>query len=84
VSGAPRRVGDSLREWRYVPMLDAVRQLIDACEASGEIRPGTEPGDFLVLLGLLWRIPPNPTGEARVKRLLALALRGLGAQDTAA
>jgi AcrR family transcriptional regulator len=68
----------------FVPMLGAVRQLIDACEASGEIRPGTEPEDFLVLLGLLWRIPPNPTGEARVKRLLALALRGLGAQDTAA
>ena len=67
----------------YRPMLGAVRQLINACEGSGEIRPGTDPEDFLVLLGLLWRIPPNSAGEARVKRLLALAFRGMGAGDTA-
>ena len=65
----------------YVPMLGAVRQLIEACERSREIRPGTNPEDFLVLVGLLWRIPPTSSGEARVKRLLALAFRGLGAAD---
>jgi AcrR family transcriptional regulator len=63
----------------YWPMLDAVRQLIRACEGSGEIRPGADAEDFLMLVGLLWRIPPTPAGEARVKRLLALAFRGLGA-----
>ena len=68
----------------YRPMLSAVRQLINACESSGEIRPGNDPEDFLVLVGLLWRIPPNSAGEARVKRLLALAFRGLGAKDTPA
>jgi AcrR family transcriptional regulator len=65
----------------YVPMLGAVRQLIEACESSREIRPGANPEDFLVLVGLLWRIPPTSSGEARVKRLLALAFRGLGATD---
>ena len=65
----------------YVPMLGAVRQFIEACEDSGEIRPGNNPEDFLVLVGLLWRIPPTSSGEARVKRLLALAFRGLGAKD---
>jgi hypothetical protein len=60
-------------------MLSAVRQLIEACETSGEIRPGTDPEDFLVFVGLLWRIPPTSAGEARVKRILALAFRGLGA-----
>ena len=70
------------QETTYRPMLGAVGQLIGACEAAGVIRPGTDPEDFLVLVGLLWRIPPNSTGEARVKRLLALAFRGLGAGDT--
>ena len=68
----------------YWPMVGAVRRLIDACESSGEIRPGANPEDFLVLLGLLWRIPPDSAGEARVKRLLALLFRGLGAEDTPA
>jgi hypothetical protein len=57
------------------------QQRLDACEASGEIRAGANSEDFLVLVGLLWRIPPNAAGEARVKRLLALAFRGLGAKD---
>jgi AcrR family transcriptional regulator len=65
----------------YLPLLGAVRQLMAACEGSGELRPGTDPEDFLVLVGLLWRIPPNSVGTARVKRLLALAFRGLGAED---
>ncbi len=64
----------------YGTMLGAIRQLMAACEASGEIRPGANPEDFLVLVGLLWRIPPDAAGEARVKRLLALAFRGLGAK----
>lgn len=66
----------------YWPMLGAVRQLMEACESSGDIRPGVDAEDFLLLLGFLWQIPPTPAGEARVKRLLALAFRGLGASDT--
>ena len=72
---------DNVQE-TYLPMLGAVRQLIDACERSGDICPGTNAEDFLVLVGLLWRIPPDSAGQARVQRLLALALRGLGARGT--
>jgi AcrR family transcriptional regulator len=68
----------------YWPMLDAVRKLMNACEGSGEIRPGANAEDFLMLLGFLWKIPPTPAGEARVKRLVALAFRGLGAEDAPA
>jgi AcrR family transcriptional regulator len=68
----------------YGPMLDAVRKLMTACEASGEIRPGADAEDFLMLLGFFWQIPPTPGGEARVKRLLELVFRGLGAEDTPA
>jgi AcrR family transcriptional regulator len=65
----------------YWPMLDAVRKLTNACEASGEIRSGADAEDIVMLLGLLWQIPPTPAGEARVKRLLALIFRGLGVED---
>ena len=68
-------------EETYWPILNAVRQLMDACEDSGEIRAGNNAENFLMLVGLMWRIPPTPVGEARVKRVLALALRGLGAED---
>ncbi len=67
----------------YWPMLDAVRQLIGACEGSGEIHPGADAEDFLMLLGFLWQMPPTPAGEARVERLLALVFRGLGADESA-
>jgi AcrR family transcriptional regulator len=67
----------------YGPMLDAVRKLMTACESAGEIRAGADAEDVLMLFGLLWRIPPTAAGEARVKRLLALVFRGLGATDRA-
>ena len=62
----------------YTPMLGAVRQIIEACERSGDISVGTDPEDVLVFLGLLWRIPPTAAGEERAKRLLGIAFRGLG------
>ena len=65
----------------YTPMLGAVRLLMDACKSAGAIGTEAGPEDFLVLVGLLWRIPPTTAGEARVKRLLALAFKGLGATD---
>jgi AcrR family transcriptional regulator len=65
----------------YGPILGAVRQLMHACERSGSIHPGADAGDFLLLVGALWRIPPTPAGEARVKRVLELVFRGLGAAE---
>ena len=66
------------RREHYAPMLDAVRQILEACEQSGDIEPGTDPEDVLVFLGLLWRIPPTSSGEERIKRFLQLLFRGLG------
>jgi AcrR family transcriptional regulator len=63
----------------YGPILGAVSQLIAACETSGDISPGLEALDFLVLVSFLWRAPPDPAGEARSKRLLAFVFRGLSA-----
>lgn len=66
----------------YKPILGAVRQLMDVCEASGEILPGSNSEDFLMLMGFMWRLPLNSAGEERTKRLMALIFRGLGASDS--
>jgi AcrR family transcriptional regulator len=77
-------ISDQDYQETYWPMLGAVRELMKACEGSGEIRPGADAEDFLMLLGFFWQIPPTPAGEARVKRLLALVFRGLGVEDAPA
>src|SRR5580658_1056241 len=64
----------------YWPVLAAVRQLIEACEASGEIGPGAHPEDVLALLSGLLRIAPTLDGKSQAKRLLNLLFRGLGAK----
>ena len=66
----------------YAPMLGAVRQLMDACKAVGAIDANAAADDFLLLVGLLWRIPPTAAGESQVQRILAIAIRGLGAKDS--
>lgn len=66
----------------YRSMVGAVRLMIDACESAGDIRPGADAGDVLMLLSVLGQIPPDPDGKARAHRVTALVLRGLGAEDT--
>ena len=65
----------------YMPMLIAVRQLMNACKEVHAIDPEANPEDFLTLVGLLWRIPPTTAGEAQVKRILSTLYKGLGARD---
>ena len=52
---------------------------MDACKSTGAVHPEANAEDFLILVGLLWRIPPTAAGGAQVQRILALAFRGLGA-----
>ena len=54
----------------YWPMVDAVRQLMGACERSGEIRPGTDAEDVTQLLGCMLHLAPTFDAEARTRRLL--------------
>ncbi len=65
----------------YWPIVDAVRQLLEACHRSGEIPPGIDAEDFTQLLGCMLHLPPNSDGEARTKRLLALIFRGLSISE---
>ena len=72
-------ISDEEFQATYWPMVGAVRRLLDACEGSGDILPGANAEDFLLLIQFLWQTPSSPEGEAQVKRLLALLFRGLGA-----
>jgi AcrR family transcriptional regulator len=59
------------------PVTAAVGQLLDACERAGEVRPGIDPVDVIMLMSCLWRTPDNPDGAAQSDRLLELAIDGL-------
>ncbi|WP_234306548.1 hypothetical protein [Streptomyces sp. NRRL F-2799] len=54
----------------------AVGQLLQACERAGQIRPGIDPVDVVMLMSCLWRTPPTPEGAAQTQRLMELAIQG--------
>ncbi|GAA4591043.1 purine salvage operon transcriptional regulator XdhR [Planotetraspora phitsanulokensis] len=68
---------DGLAGESYGPIIGAVTLLLRACEDAGDIRPGVDPDDVLLMLGFLWRISPGEEGEARAARLLDLVVDGL-------
>ncbi len=59
------------------PVTEAIAVLLQACENVGEVRPGLEPGDVLLLMGFLWRVAPGDAGEQQARRVLDLAICGL-------
>jgi hypothetical protein len=64
-----------------VPIVGAVRLMMEACEAAGQIRSGIQPADFLMLLQFLWQTPPTSDSMAQTQRLLELSFRSLGSKD---
>jgi AcrR family transcriptional regulator len=61
----------------YAPVTGAIGVLLRACEHAGDVRPGLEPADVLLLMGFLWRVTPGDAGEQQARRLLDLAICGL-------
>jgi AcrR family transcriptional regulator len=61
-------------------VIDALDQLLSACQRDGSIRSDIEPGDVLLLLGVLWRVERGADAPARVARLLDLILAGMQAE----
>ena len=59
------------------PVLEAIDALLQAGEKAGDVRPGVEPADVLLLMGFLWRVGPGDAGEQQAQRLLDAAIRGL-------
>jgi AcrR family transcriptional regulator len=61
----------------WPPVTAAVAHLLDACEHAGQIRPGIDPVDVIMLMSCLWRTPDTPAGAAQADRLLDLAIEGM-------
>ncbi|MCX4612783.1 TetR/AcrR family transcriptional regulator [Streptomyces mirabilis] len=59
-----------------VSVTAAVGRLLDACERAGEVRPGLDPTDVIMLMSCLWRTPDNPDGATQADRLMELAIDG--------
>lgn len=59
------------------PVTEAIGVLLQACENAGDVRPGLEPADVLLLMGFLWRAGPGDAGDQQARRVLDLAIRGL-------
>ncbi len=60
----------------WPPVTAAVGGLLDACERAGEIRPGIDPVDVIMLMSCLWRTPGDAAGAAQSRRLMDLAIDG--------
>jgi AcrR family transcriptional regulator len=61
----------------YAPVTDAIQRLLDAAEATGDIRGGVDAGDVLLLLTALWRVAPGPDGLVQADRILAMIVDSL-------
>jgi AcrR family transcriptional regulator len=59
------------------PVTEAVAVLLQACEKAGDVRPGLEAADVLLLMGFLWSRAAGDAGEQQARRVLDLAISGL-------
>lgn len=61
----------------YAPVTTAIVQLLSAAEERGDIRPGWDPSDVLLLLSALWRVPAGDAGLVQADRILEMILASL-------
>ncbi|MFE1441816.1 TetR/AcrR family transcriptional regulator [Streptomyces sp. NPDC058739] len=61
----------------HEPFLRALSLLLEAGAADGTLKPGLDPEDVLLQLGVLWRIDPSGDGKQRAARILTLIVDGL-------
>ena len=61
----------------YAPVATAIGELLAAGEAAGELKPGLDPNDVLLLMSFLWRTADDEAGRAQADRTLDLVLAGL-------
>jgi AcrR family transcriptional regulator len=71
---AEKAIADS-----YAPVHAAIAELLAAGEAVGELKPGLDPSDVLLLMSFLWRTADDADGRAQADRTLELVLAGLRA-----
>jgi len=69
--------GKDVADQTHTPVTEAVAVLLQACEKAGEVRPGLEAADVLLLMGFLWSRAAGDAGEQQARRVLDLAISGL-------
>jgi hypothetical protein len=72
-----KAAGKDVDEDSYAPINEAVAVLLEACEKAGQVRPGLEAADVLLLMGFLWSRSADDAGEDQARRVLDLAISGL-------
>jgi AcrR family transcriptional regulator len=65
----------------YAPVTAAVGQLLTAAEKVGQVRPGLDPADVLLLMGFLWRVEAGRSGDQQAERVLDIVIQGLQAES---
>jgi AcrR family transcriptional regulator len=60
----------------YDEVIATITLLLEACKATGDVRPDADAEEVLLLVGFLWRID-NCDWEARTRHLLGIVLDGL-------
>jgi AcrR family transcriptional regulator len=65
----------------YAPVTAAIGHLLDAAEQAGQVRPGLDPADVLLLMGFLWRVGPGKPGIRQAERILDIVIEGLEDQS---
>jgi AcrR family transcriptional regulator len=61
----------------YDPVTSAIRRLLDAAAANGDIGPGVDAADVLLLLSALWRVPSGEQGLVQADRILDMIVASL-------
>jgi AcrR family transcriptional regulator len=69
--------GKNLDDESITPITEAVAVLLRACEEAGEVRPGLEAADVLLLMGFLWSRTAGDAHQPQAQRVLDLAISGL-------
>ncbi|HEY0717098.1 MAG TPA: TetR/AcrR family transcriptional regulator [Streptosporangiaceae bacterium] len=67
----------------YRPVTDAITLLLEAGQATGQLRPDIDADEVLLLVGFLWRID-NDDWERRTTHLLDVVMDGLRGHDAPA
>lgn len=65
----------------YGPVTAAIAGLLEAGQASGDIRAGVDPGDVLLLLSALWRVPAGDAGLVQADRILDMVVDSFATQE---
>jgi AcrR family transcriptional regulator len=73
---------DAINE-TYAPVVAAVGQLLRAAQDVGQLRPGLDPDDVLLLMSFLWRVGPGAAGRRQAERILDLVIDGLRPEGSA-